>query len=121
MIERIHTLGGKVLYHSCGEITPFIPELIALGIDILDPIQPVSVHMAPAALKARFGDRLCFHGGMDMQQLLPFGQSEEVRAEARRYSRELGQGGGYILGPAHLFQPDVPPENIEAVYANGPE
>jgi uroporphyrinogen decarboxylase len=72
--------------------------------------------MAPERLKADFGDRLCFHGGIDMQRLLPLGTPDEIRTEVRRYCDTLGAHGGYILGPAHLFQPDVPPENILAVY-----
>ncbi len=116
MVDRIHELGGKALYHSCGAIQNFIPDLIELGVDILDPIQPVNPEMAPEALKSGFGDRLCFHGGIDMQRLLPRGTPEDVRAEVRRYCRVLGAGGGYILAPAHLFQPDVPPENILAMY-----
>jgi uroporphyrinogen decarboxylase len=116
MIDCIHGLGGKVLYHSCGAMGPFIPELIALGVDVLDPIQPVGPQMDPRRLKADFGDRLSFHGGIDMQHLLPHGSPEQVRAEVRRYCDALGRGGGYILAPAHLFQPDVPPENILAVY-----
>jgi len=116
MIDCIHGLGGKVLYHSCGQIRLFIPELIALGVDVLDPIQPVGPEMAPERLAADFGDRLSFHGGIDMQHLLPHGSPEQVRAEVRRYCETLGRGGGYILGPAHLFQPDVPPENLLAVY-----
>lgn len=116
MIELIHSLGGKVLFHSCGQIAAFIPELIALGVDILDPIQPAGPAMAPERLQAEFGGRICFHGGIDMQRLLPFGTQDEVRAEVRRYCRVLGATGGYILAPAHLFQPDVPPENILAMY-----
>ena len=116
MIDCIHAIGAKVLYHSCGAIQPFIPELIELGVDVLDPIQPVHSTMMPERLKADFGSRLTFHGGIDMQHLLPHGTPEEVAAEVRRYCQTLGQGGGYILGPAHLFQPDVPSENILAVY-----
>ncbi len=116
MIDCIHGLGGRVVFHSCGKMRVFIPELIALGVDVLDPIQPVGPEMAPEQLKAEFGSRLSFHGGIDMQRLLPRGTVEEVRAEVERYCRVLGDGGGYILGPAHLFQPDVPPENILAVY-----
>jgi uroporphyrinogen decarboxylase len=117
MSRLIHQLGGRVLFHSCGAIGPFIPDLIELGVDVLDPIQPASPEMAPECLKAKYGDRLCFHGGIDMQKLLPFGTPDQVQAEAQRYCEILGQGGGYILGPAHLFQPDVPPENVLAVYA----
>jgi uroporphyrinogen decarboxylase len=116
MVDCIHGLGAKVLYHSCGQVRPFIPELIALGVDVLDPIQPAGPEMAPERLAAEFAGRICFHGGMDMQHLLPHGTPEQVRAEARRYCQTLGRSGGYILGPAHLFQPDVPPENILAVY-----
>ena len=86
--------------------------------DVLDPIQPAGPEMAPERLEAEFAGRICFHGGMDMQRLLPHGTPAEVRAEARRYCQVLGRAGGYILGPAHLFQPDVPPENILAVYQN---
>lgn len=116
LADCIHGLGAKMMYHSCGDIRPFIPELIKLGVDVLDPIQPTGPRMTPESLKADFGDQLCFHGGIDMQRLLPLGTPEEVRAEVRRYCETLGNDGGYILAPAHLFQPDVPPENILAVY-----
>ncbi len=116
MVDCIHHLGGRALFHSCGAIGPFIPELIGLGIDVLDPIQPVGMELQPERLKARFGQQLCFHGGIDMQQLLPRGSREEVEAEVRRYCEVLGAGGGYLLAPAHFFQPDVPPENVLAVY-----
>ena len=117
MSERIHQLGGRVMFHSCGAIGPLIPELVGLGVDVLDPIQPIGPAMQPEALKAEFGNQLSFHGGIDMQQLLPHGTPAQVRDKARHYCEVLGAGGGYILGPAHLFQPDVPPENVLAVYA----
>jgi uroporphyrinogen decarboxylase len=116
MVDRIHHLGGRVLFHSCGAIRPFIPDLVGLGVDVLDPIQPVGPSMEPGSLKAEFGDRLSFHGGIDMQRVLPAGSTAEVAAEVRRYCEVLGAGGGYILAPAHLFQPDVPPENVLAFY-----
>jgi uroporphyrinogen decarboxylase len=118
LCDCIHGLGGRALYHSCGMIRPFIPELIACGVDVLDPIQPTGPEMQPESLKREFGGRLSFHGGIDMQNLLPKGTPAEVAAEARRYGEVLGRDGGYILGPAHLFQPDVPPENILALYGN---
>jgi uroporphyrinogen decarboxylase len=116
MIARIHALGAKVMYHSCGNVRPFIPDLIGLGVDVLDPIQRVAPAMEPRSLKADFGDKLAFHGGIDTQSTLPCGTPDEVAAEARMYCETLGRGGGYILAPSHLFQPDVPPENILAVY-----
>ena len=118
MTDCIHGLGGLALYHSCGMIRTFIPELIGCGVDVLDPIQPTCPEMQPESLKREFGDKLCFHGGIDMQNLLPMATPAEVEAEVRRYCEVLGKSGGYILGPAHLFQPDVPPENILAVYRN---
>jgi len=116
MTGLIHRLGGRALFHSCGNIRPLIGEIIDCGVDVLDPIQPVGPDMQPEALKRDFGERLCFHGGIDMQTLLPHASPAEVTAQARRYCEVLGADGGYILGPAHLFQPDVPPENVLAVY-----
>jgi uroporphyrinogen decarboxylase len=116
MCDCIHNLGGKALFHSCGMVRPFITDLIELGVDVLDPIQPTGPDMKPESLKRDFGSRMCFHGGMDMQNLLPHATPDQVEAEAHRYCEVLGACGGYILGPAHLFQPDVPPENILAVY-----
>jgi uroporphyrinogen decarboxylase len=116
MVERIHSLGGRAMFHSCGMVRPFIPDLIELGVDVLDPIQPTGPEMQPEGLKRDFGERLTFHGGMDMQNLLPHATPAQVEAEARRYCEVAGAGGGYVLAPAHLFQPDVPPENILAVY-----
>ncbi len=117
MIDLIHGLGGKVLFHSCGAIHRFIPVLIGLGVDLLDPIQPTCPEMMPEILNARFGGQISFHGGIDMQELLPKGTPEQIAAETKRYCETLGERGGYILAPAHLFQPDVPPENILAVYS----
>ncbi len=116
MTECIHGLGGRALFHSCGTVWPFITELVRLGVDVLDPIQPTCAEMQPENLKRQFGDRLSFHGGIDMQDLLPSATPAQVEAEVRRYCEVLGTSGGYILGPTHLFQLDVPPENILAVY-----
>ena len=120
MIDHIHSLDGQVLFHSCGTVRPFIADLIRMGVDILDPVQPTCPEMQPESLKRDFGEQLSFHGGIDMQDLLPRGTPTEVAAEVRRYCEVLGADGGYILGPAHLFQPDVPPENILAVYRGAP-
>ncbi len=120
MADRIHALGAKVLFHCCGAVRAFIPDLIAAGIDVLNPIQPTGPDMSPESLQSAFGGQVVFHGGIDMQRLLPRGTPEQVTAEARRYCTTLGNQGGYILAPAHRFQPDVPPENIVAMYAGAP-
>ncbi|MCL1793176.1 MAG: hypothetical protein FWG34_04840 [Oscillospiraceae bacterium] len=109
----IHSFGAKFMFHSCGDVACFVPSMIKCGIDILNPIQPAGDRMAPESLK-RFSGRICFHGGMDVQKLMPNGTESEIKAEARRYAESFKTG--YILCPAHLFQPDTPPENIVALY-----
>jgi len=102
----------KIMLHSCGSISKFLPDLIDSGINIIDPIQPHAAAMNSADLKADFGDKLTFHGGIDIQQVLPFGTKEEIEAEVQTRINDLGPGGGYILAPAHNVQADVKPENI---------
>jgi len=115
--RRIHELGSRVMYHSCGDVRPLIGDLIEIGMDVLDVLQFSADGMEPQEIKATFGDRLCFHGGIDVQTTLPFGTEEEVRQVVRERIKVLGQGGGYILTPSHSVQVDTPPENIVAVYA----
>ena len=115
--RRIHELGGRVMYHSCGAVRPFIPGLIEIGVDVLDVLQFSADQMDPHEIKTEFGDRLCFHGGMDVQSTLPFGTEEEVRRVARERIEALGCDGGYILAPTHNVQVDTPPANIIAMYA----
>jgi uroporphyrinogen decarboxylase len=106
----------KLMYHSCGAIFPLIPDLIdELGIDVLNPLQPQAKGMDPARLKAQFGDRIAFHGGVDLQQTLPHGTPAEVQAEARHLIETLAPGG-YVLAAAHYLQNDIPTENILAMY-----
>ena len=116
LIRTFKDLGLMTMYHSCGSLVPVIEDLIEIGLDILDPIQPLAAGMEPVGLKARFGDRLTFHGGIDEQELLPHGTADEVRAEVIRLMDLLGEDGAYIVCPAHAFQPDTPPENIMAIY-----
>ena len=84
--------------------------------DILNPIQPAATGMAPEGLEQDFGAKLCFHGGIDIQYLLPLKSAEKVRAETRRRVEILGPGGGYILAPSHNLQQDIPTENVLAMY-----
>lgn len=108
---------AKIFLHSCGSVVDVLDDLIDAGVDILNPVQPLAKGMGdPVALKKRFGDRIVFHGGIDIQHVLPHGSVEDVRAEVRKRMAGLAPGGGYILGPAHNFQVDVPPQNILAMY-----
>ncbi len=113
-IKRRHP--AKVFYHSCGSIYPLINDLIEIGVDLLNPVQVSARNMDTARLKRDFGDRLSFCGGVDTQHVLPFGTPEDVRGEVRRRIHDLGPGGGYVLAAVHAIQPDVPPENVCALY-----
>lgn len=106
---------GKIMLHSCGSVRVFMKDWADMGLDVLDPIQPRAKDMDTAAIKAEIGDRLSFHGGIDIQHVLPFGTTEEVRQEVRQRIQDLAPGGGYILAPAHNIQGDVPPENLIAM------
>lgn len=103
----------KVAYHSDGNIWPIIPELIEIGLDVLNPIQPAS--MDPAEMKQKYGDKLCFWGTIDEQHTLPDGSPEDVRAEVIQRLKTIGKGGGLILGPTHHVQLDTPLENFWAM------
>ena len=107
---------AKVFQHSCGAVRQFLPRLIENGIDILNPVQVTAQGMDAAELKAEFGDRLCFWGGIDTQHILPNGTPDEVAAETRRIIGILGEGGGYVVNTVHNIQADVPPENILALF-----
>ena len=110
---------AKLYYHSCGTVSPLVEDLIEIGVDALNPIQVSAKQMDPADLKHRFGDRIAFWGAIDSQHVLPFGTPDEVKAEVRRRIDALAPGGGYVLAGVHNLQPDIPPENIVAMYEEG--
>jgi len=103
----------KIAYHSDGMIIPIIPELIEIGVDVLNPIQPAS--MDPVQLKRQFGNKLCFWGSIDEQYTLPFGKPEGVRAEVVERLKTIGKNGGLIMAPTHHVQLDTPLENFWAM------
>ena len=103
----------KVAYHSDGNIEPIIPELIEIGLDVLNPIQPAC--MDPARLKRKYGEQLCFWGTIDEQHTLPFGTPDEVRAQILQRLETVGCDGGLILAPTHHVQLDTPLENFWAM------
>lgn len=116
IIEVAKKYGKPVMYHCDGAIAYLIPDLIELGIDLLNPIQPDSPGMECARLKRDFGERICFHGGIDIIKTLPRGTVEEVRDEVRERVQVLGENGGYVMCSSHHIQSDTPVENILAMY-----
>lgn len=112
---------ARVFMHSCGSIHNLIPELIDNGVDILNPVQPTAAKMEAWRLKRDFGDRLTFHGGIDVVDLLPKGSPEDVEEFVRRTLRWFAPGGGYILAASHNIQDDTPCENVIAMYRAGLE
>lgn len=100
----------KVAYHSDGCIYEIIPDLIEIGLDVLNPVQPAS--MDPVKLKKDFGDKLCFWGTIDEQYTLPFGTPEDVKTEVITRLKTIGRAGGLIISPTHHVQLDTPMENF---------
>ncbi|HNT87021.1 MAG TPA: uroporphyrinogen decarboxylase family protein [Candidatus Hydrogenedentes bacterium] len=114
-IDLAHDFGCKAMMHSCGSTRALQPRFIAMGLDILDAVQPEPAGMDPEEVKAAFGDRLTYCGMISTQKTLPFGSVEECRAEAR-HRLALFADGGYIFSPAHCIQANTPLENVLAVY-----
>jgi uroporphyrinogen decarboxylase len=113
---KAHTQ-AKIFYHSCGAVDAFIPDLIEIGVDILNPVQVSAAGMDTATLKKKYGRNLSFWGGgCDTQKVLPYGTPADVRAEVRHRIRDLAPGGGFVFNPVHNIQPLVPPENVVALF-----
>jgi len=110
--------GLPVAYHCCGALRPIIPDLIEIGLDVLNPIQCLCPGMEPLELKREFGQQLSFMGGVDTQELLPHGTAEDVRRATQRLIDGMtSDGGGFILAASHTIPPETPLENIFAMYA----
>ncbi len=108
--------GLKCFYHSCGSCVPVIPDLIEMGVDVLDPIQVTAAGMQPSNLFTLFGNRLSFHGAIDQTELLTHGTAQQVAEETTRTIDILGANGGYIVAPTHQVQGDTPIENVIALF-----
>lgn len=116
IIDISHQGGAFVFHHNDGNILRILPDMVELGINLLNPIQWRAGGMDRQLLKKTYGSRLVFHGAMDNQYTLPFGSVEEVRREVEENLTILGAGGGYILAPCHNIQSITPPENVVAMY-----
>jgi uroporphyrinogen decarboxylase len=113
----VHQHGKKFLLHTCGAVRPLLKDIIAAGVDVLEPIQTSAAGMEVEGLKRDFGDHLAFYGSIDLIKVLSQGSPAEVRQEVLRNFGVLGKNGGFIVGPGHTYiQPDVPLENILAMY-----
>jgi uroporphyrinogen decarboxylase len=116
MIEAVKSKGLLVCYHVCGNCSSVIPDLIDMGVDILDPVQVAARNMEISWLKKQFGRDICFHGAVDAQKMLTRGTPEDIRREVRRIKSIFGKDGGIIMGPSHYITADTPIENILAIY-----
>ena len=112
MWQPYNDAGIPIIMHSCGNLTDFIPDLIDIGLRVLEPVQPC---MDLAYLKREFGKDLVFWGGIATQTVLPFGKPEQVKQMARETIRTLGAGGGHIIAPSQEIMNDVPIENVKAL------
>jgi len=113
MYDAIHDAGLPVSIHSCGDITEVIPDLIEIGVNVINPLQAEALDFK--FLKKEYGKYLTFWGGVSTQKTMPYGTPDEVRTEVRERIKVLGKDGGYILGPSHELQGDVPLENLLAL------
>jgi len=105
-----------LFYHSCGSVSQFIPDLIEVGVDILNPVQVSAKNMDTYRLKKEFGHEISFWGGgCDTQKTLSFAKPQEIKREVKRRMRDLAPGGGFVFTQVHNIQPGVPPENIVAM------
>jgi uroporphyrinogen decarboxylase len=115
------TSPAKLMHHCCGSIYPFIGDFIEMGVQALNPIQVSAANMDPVQLKKDFGKHLTFWGGVDTRDVLPRGNTTDVRNEVELRIRQMAKGGGYILAAVHNLQPEVPPANIVALFKAGKE
>lgn len=106
----------KLAWHSCGAFRPFIPEFTEIGLDIVNPLQPMASGMEPKSLKKAFGNEIIFFGGICIQDLLPNKSAAEIQTETKRRMKIFGENGGYIVAPAHNIQDDTSVENILAFF-----
>jgi len=115
-VIKEHT-AAKLCVHTCGSVYAFLDDYVDLGVDVLNPVQISAKDMDPLRLKQKYGSTLSFHGGIDTQNFLSRATPVQVREEVRRMIEILGPGGGYLFTSCHSIQPDVPPENIVALFS----
>ena len=115
MYDRVHEAGMVTLSHCCGSVIDIMPDIIEIGMDVLESVQPEARGMNPYELKQVYGDQITFWGGLGSQSVIPFGTPDDIRAEVAHLCSEKGAGGGYILTSSKALQPETPTENAAAV------
>jgi uroporphyrinogen decarboxylase len=113
--KATHDAGKLVMHHSCGSVAEIMPDIIEIGVDVLESCQPEAAGMTPYELKRNWGDKITFWGCLGSQSTIPHGTPEEIRREIAHLSREMPKGGGYILAPAKPLQPETPTKNAVAI------
>lgn len=113
--DEVHRQGKLVISHSCGSVAEIMGDIVDMGMDVLESVQPEAAGMNPYELKAQWGDKISFWGCLGSQSTIPFATPAGVRDEIRRLREEVGRGGGYILAPAKPLQPETPSENAVAI------
>jgi uroporphyrinogen decarboxylase len=120
--RQIHDLSpAKFLFHTCGSVVSIIDDLLEIGVDALNPVQVSARGMDPVELKTKYRGRMAFWGAIDTQHVLPYGSVEDVKKEVEKRTEQMGEGGGYVLAAVHNIQPDVPVENILAMFQHARE
>jgi len=113
--ETVHNKGKYVISHSCGSVADIMPDIIEIGLDVLESVQPEALGMNPYELKKKWGDKITFWGCLGSQSTIQFGTPKEIHSEVNLLRNEMGKGGGFILAPAKGLQPGTPLENAVAV------
>jgi uroporphyrinogen decarboxylase len=113
--DKVHAKEKAVISHCCGSIVDIMPDIIDIGLDVLESVQPEAYGMDPNNLKAKWGGDIAFWGCLGSQSTLPFGTPEEIEEKVSELCRVMGQGGGFILAPAKELQPETPTENAVAL------
>ena len=114
--EATHASGKKVMSHCCGSVADIMDDIIEIGMDVLESVQPEAAGMNPYELKKRYGKNIAYWGCLGSQSTIPFGTPDEIKAEVAKLSKEMGVGGGFILAPAKSLQPGTPVENCVATF-----
>ena len=114
LYKKAHDAGKIVINHVCGNVDPLLPDLVEIGLDVLESVQ--SEAMDIYKMKKLYGDKITFFGALGVQNLVNFGTPDQIRDEIRKLRREMGKGGGFILAPAKPLNRTVPGENLRAIY-----